>query len=229
MTRNTGKNKYLFRSHISERQFRLVLSCFCKDYTAKMTSEIVGISRNTINFLYSKFRERILLLECLNKNLDGEVEVDESYFGARRVRGKRGRGAKGKIPVVGLLKRGGKVYTRVIANCQRKNLLPIIKGKVLEETTIFTDGWKSYDGLVLNGYHHYRIYHSKNEFARGKNHINGIESFWSYTKRRLNKFNGIRKDKFLFHLKESEYRWNAKTGNVNIYQELLKKFREKPL
>jgi len=194
-----------------------------------MTSEIVGISRNTINFLYSKFRERILLLECLNKNLDGEVEVDESYFGARRVRGKRGRGAKGKIPVVGLLKRGGKVYTRVIANCQRKNLLPIIKGKVLEETTIFTDGWKSYDGLVLNGYHHYRIYHSKNEFARGKNHINGIESFWSYTKRRLNKFNGIRKDKFLFHLKESEYRWNAKTGNVNIYQELLKKFREKPL
>jgi len=194
-----------------------------------MTSEIVGISRNTINFLYSKFRERILLLECLNKNLDGEVEVDESYFGARRVRGKRGREVKGKIPVVGLLKRGGKVYTRVIANCQRKNLLPIIKGKVLEETTIFTDGWKSYDGLVLNGYHHYRIYHSKNEFARGKNHINGIESFWSYTKRRLNKFNGIRKDKFLFHLKESEYRWNAKTGNVNIYQELLKKFREKPL
>lgn len=229
MTRNIGKNKYIFRSHISESKFRIVLSCFCKDYTAKMTSEVVGISRNTINFLYSKFRERILLLECLSKNLDGEVEVDESYFGARRIRGKRGRGAKGKIPVVGLLKRGGKVYTKIIANCQRKSLLPIIKGKVLEETTIFTDGWKSYDGLVLNGYHHYRIYHSKNEFARGKNHINGIESFWSYTKRRLNKFNGIRKDKFILHLKESEYRWNAKTENVNIYQELLKKFREKPL
>ena len=229
MTRYTGKNKYLSRSHISERKFRLVLSCFCKDYTAKMTSEIAGISRNTINSLYSKFREGILLLECLSKNLDGEVEIDESYFGARRVRGKRGRGAKGKIPVVGLLKRGGKVYTRVIDNCRRRNLLPIIKGKVLEETTIFTDGWKSYDGLVLNGYRHYRIYHSKNEFARGKNHINGIESFWSYAKRRLNKFNGIRKDKFLLHLKESEYRWNAKTENGNIYQELLKKFREKPL
>jgi len=194
-----------------------------------MSSEITGVSRNTVNFLYSKFRERILLLECSGKNLDGEVEVDESYFGARRVRGKRDRGAKGKIPVIGLLKRGGKVYTKIIANCQRKNLLPIIKGKVLEETTIFTDGWKSYDGLVLNGYHHYRIYHSKNEFARGKNHINGIESFWSYTKRRLNKFNGIRKDRFILHLRESEYRWNAKTGNVNIYQELLKKFREKPL
>ena len=91
------------------------------------------------------------------KNLDGEVEVDESYFGARRVRSKRGCGAKGEVPVIGLLKRGGKVYTKIITNYQKKELLPIIKGKVLEEITIFTDGWKSYDGLVLNGYHHYPV------------------------------------------------------------------------
>jgi len=86
--------------------------------------------------------------------------------------------------------------------------MPVIKGKVLEELTIYTDGWKSYDGLVLNGYKHHRIHHHENEFVRGKNHVNGIESFWSYTKRRLLKFNGIRKDKFLLHLKESQFRWN---------------------
>ncbi|AJI61230.1 putative transposase [Francisella tularensis subsp. novicida U112] len=50
--------------------------------------------------------------------------------------------------------------------------MPIIQGKILENSTIYTDGWKAYDGLILNGYDHYRIYHSHNEFARGKNHVN---------------------------------------------------------
>ncbi len=221
------KNIYLKHAHISQRKFKQVLVCFTNDYTAKATSQIVGISRNTVNGLYSFFRLRILELSKTSQDLDGEVEVDESYFGARRVRGKRGRGAKGKIPVVGLLKRQGKVYTQIIPNCTRQELMPIIKGKVLKDTTIYTDGWRSYDGLVLNGYKHYRIHHSENEFARGRNHVNGIESFWSYTKRRLNKFNGIRKDNFLIHLKESEFRWN--TRNDNMYRKLLKNFREKPL
>lgn len=94
--------------------------------------------------------------------------------------------------------------------------MPVIKGKILEESTVYTDGWKSYDGLVLNGYKHYRIYHSKDEFARGKNHINGIESFWSYTKRRLAKFNGIYKHYFLIYLKESEWRFNHQHNNLEI-------------
>jgi len=222
------KNKYFNHSHISERKFRQILKLFCKDHTAFAVSDTTGISRITINSLYALFRERILSL--INNDLfNNEVEIDESYFGARRVRGKRGRGAKGKTPVVGLLKRKGRVYTQIIPNCSRHELMPIIKGKILTDTTVYTDGWKSYDGLVLNGYKHYRIHHHKNEFARGKNHVNGIESFWSYTKRRLNKFNGIQKTKFLLHLKESEYRWNIRTNNGNMYQELLKNFREKPL
>lgn len=75
--------------------------------------------------MFNRFRERILTLTDDRQSFNGEVEVDESYFGARRVRGKRGRGAKGKIPVVGLLKRGGKVYTQVITNCHRRSLMPI--------------------------------------------------------------------------------------------------------
>lgn len=222
------KNKYFNRSHISEKKFRQILKLFCKDHTAFAASDATSISRVTINKIYAKFRQRILLIVDDNL-LDNEVEIDESYFGARRVRGKRGRGAKGKTPVVGLLKRKGRVYTQIIPNCTRRKLMPIIKGKILTDTTIYTDGWKSYDGLVLNGYKHYRIHHHENEFARGKNHVNGIESFWSYTKRRLNKFNGIQKSKFLLHLKESEYRWNIRTNSGNMCQELLKNFREKAL
>ena len=80
--------------------------------------------------------------------------------------------------------------------------MPIIQGKILEGSTIYTDGWKAYDGLILNGYEHYRIFHSHNEFVRGKNHVNGIESFWAFTKRRLAKFNGLTDDKFILHLKD---------------------------
>jgi len=223
------RNKYLKHAHISDKKFRLILRCFCEDYTAEQTAKRSAVSRVSINTLYTKFRLRIIGLVGLNGELDGEVEVDESYFGAKRVRGKRGRGARGKTPVVGLLKRQGQVYTQVVKNCTKEQLMPILRGKILGNTTVYTDGWKSYAGLVLNGYKHYRIHHSANEFARGKNHVNGIESFWSYAKRRMIKFNGIRKEKFLLHLKESEFRWNERINGVNVYQRLLRNFRENPL
>ena len=98
--------------------------------------------------------------------------------------------------------------------------MPIIQGRILEGSTIYTDGWKAYDGLILNGYEHYRVYHSKNEFARGKSHVNGIESFWSFAKRRLAKFNGLTDDKFFLHLKECEFRFNHR--HENLEQKALK-------
>jgi len=153
--------------------------------------------------------------------------LDESYFGAKRVRGKKGRGAAGKTPVFGLLKRDGRVYVEVVKNCTKEQLMPIIQGKILEGSIINTDGWKAYDGLILNGYTHHRVFHSKNEFARGKNHVNGIESFWSYSKRRLAKFNGLTDEKFILHLKESEFRFNNR--KQNLYKILLKIIRENPL
>ena len=114
---------------------------------------------------------------------DGEIELAESYFGARRVKGKRGRGAGGKIPVFGMLKREGNVYTQIISNCSVSELIPIIAARASKDSTIYTDCFKSYSGLVDYGYKkHYRVKHSKNEFAKGKNHINGIENFWAYVK-----------------------------------------------
>ena len=221
------KNKYCKRSRLTEYQFRLVLQYFCDDFDTVKTARRIGISRESLTVYFGKIRERIAHLAENDTQLSGEIEVDESYFGAKRIRGKRGRGAKGKIPVIGLLKRNGAVYTKIVARCSRKELVPIIRGKILSESTVYTDGWKSYDGLVLNGYKHYRIYHSKDEFARGKNHINGIESFWSYVKRRMAKQNGVRKNKFMLHLKESEYRWNNK--NKDMYTTLLKEFKSNPL
>ena len=172
------------------------------------------INRNTVNNYYNLFRKLIFERSLADeKKESGEFELDESYFGARRVRGKRGRGAAGKTPVFGLLKREGKVFVKIVPNCSREELMPIIQRKILEGSTIHTDGWKAYDGLILNGYNHYRVFHHENEFARGKSHVNGIEGFWSYAKRRLSKFNGLSNETFLLHLKETECRFNHRDDN----------------
>lgn len=135
------------------------------------------------------------------------------------MRGKRGLGAAGKTPVV--LKREGKVFVSMVPRCSREELLPIIQGKILEGSTIHTDGWKAYDGLILNGCTHYRVFHHENEFVREKSHVNGIESFWSFVKRRLAKFNGLTDEKFILHLKECECRSNIRNENFAVFMEQL--------
>ena len=222
------KNRCLHHAHISEVKFREVLKLFCADIPALTVAGLVGLSVQSTQRLYDRLRLRILQFALEEaRPFAGEVEIGESYFGARRVRGKRGRGAAGKTPVIGLLKRGGKVFTAIVENCSRQELMPIIKGQVLSESIVYTDGWKSYDGLVLGGYKHHRIHHHENQFARGKNHVNGIESFWSFTKLRVAKLRGIRSDFLLLHLKESEWRWNHRDSH--LYRFLLKPLRSKPL
>ena len=192
------------------------------DLTATATSELLKLNRKTVNNYFTEFRELILedSIQKHQKEL-GIFELDESYFGAKRVRGKRGRGAAGKTPVFGVLKREGKVFVSIVPRCSREELLPIIQGKILEGSTIHTDGWKAYDGLILNGYTYYRVFHHENEFVREKSHVNGIESFWSFAKRRLAKFNGLTDEKFILHLKECECRFNLRNENFAVFMEQL--------
>lgn len=196
-------------SKISDYQILKILSFFFKDFTATQAAAWVGFNRKTLNRYFNLFRRAIFAWQQKElKRLKGEFEIDESYFGAHRVRGKRGRGASGKTPVFGVLKRGGKVYVTIVKDCSKAALMPVIKGKIVEGSTIYSDGWTAYDGVILSGYKHKRVFHHENEFARGKNHINGIESFWSYAKRRLAKFNGVPRHTFALHLAECQFRFN---------------------
>ena len=136
----------------------------------------------------------------------GEIEVDESYFGGVR-KGKRGRGAAGKVPVFGLLKRGGRVYAVTIPNARSETLIPIIESKIRPDSIVYTDCFKAYDVLDVSDFHHVRINHSK-LFAQDRNHINGIENFWNQAKRHMRKFNGVPKAHFGLFLKECEWRFN---------------------
>lgn len=223
------KNKYIYRSRISEKKFREILDYFCLDIEATKISKLSGISRNAINRILKQIRI-LIAKECENiSKLQGEIEIDESYFGAKRIRGKRGRGAGGKTPVFGMLKRDGNVYTQVVTNCKAKTLIPILREfSQLDQSTIYSDSWKAYDGLVDYGAkEHYRVKHCQSEFANGRNHINGIENFWGYAKHRLSKFKGISKENFYLHL--CEFRYNTKSNQEDLYKKLLKLIRENPL
>jgi|SRR6476469_6659879 len=200
-------------SKLSNYQLKKIIQCFCLDIDATKTSLLLGFNRKTINRYFLIFRQAIFWYQCLEfEKLLGKVELDESYFGAKRLRGyhgklKRGRGTL-KQPVFGIFKRNGRVYTEIVPDVKKKTLVPIILGKVNLRSIVYTDKWRGYDGLVSVGYDkHFRVNHGKNEFAlEGEVTINGIESFWSFTKRRLAKFNGS-KINFHLHLKECEWRW----------------------
>jgi transposase-like protein len=222
------QNKYVIRSRISEKKLREIVRYFSMDLEATKISELTGLSRQTINKYLKAIRERIVEYCESESPFKGEIEVDESYFGGKRIKGKRGRGASGKTIVFGLLKRNGKVYTEIVPDCAQATLQGIIRGKVDPESVIHSDGWRGYNGLVDIGYKkHYRVEHGKNEFVRGKSHINGIESFWGIAKTRLAKRRGIKKDVFLLHLKECEFRFNYR--NENLYDIILKILKNRPL
>ena len=184
------KNKYIIRSRISEKKFRAILKYFAEDIEASKISNLTKISEVSLCRIFREIRV-IMAKECEKiSKFSGEIEIDESYFGAKRVRGKRGRGASGKQPVFNFaslvtasrtvcLKETVRSIPRLVKNCSASELIPILSQySKLDSSTKYLDCWKAYDGLVDYGAKaHYRVKHSKNEFANGKNHINGIENF----------------------------------------------------
>jgi len=216
-------NRYKKRAHISENKFKQIVRHFALDLTASQIAQLTKMNRNTINKYLIQIRQVIADYCEQQSPFSGEVEIDESYFGARRVKGIRGRGARGKTIVFGIFQRNGKVYTEIVPDCKSKTLQAIVRGKVSIESVIHSDTWRGYDGLVDLGYQkHYRVKHGINEFANGKSHINGIESFWAFAKTRLSKFRGLNKSTFYLHLKETEFRFNHRNNRNSMTQLILK-------
>lgn len=208
-------------SRLTTNKRNRLLEFFVAGVTARMAAEIAGVNRNTARLFFHRLRVIIAEeQEKLSPFVDGEVEVDESYFGGRR-KGKRGRGAVGKVPVFGLLKRGGKVYTQVIPDAKASTLMPIIKDRIAPDSIVYSDSLPSYNALDISDFRHYRINHSK-LFADKKNHINGIENFWNQAKRHMRQFNGVPKQNFNLFLKECEFRFNNPSPKKQLH--LLKQW-----
>ena len=209
-------------------QLRLI-EHFVAGTPARMAAQLVGVNRHTATLYYHKLRELITERIAHESPFGGEVEIDESYrrcciaVGGQR-KGKRGRGAAGKVVVFGILKRGGRVYTAVPPDLKRTTLLPIIRQQVKPDSLVITDGFTSYDSLDAEGFNHERVGHEETLVTYDANgraaHINGIENFWSQAKRHLRRYNGVPRAHFELFLKECEWRFNYGSP-----RELLKTLR----
>ena len=211
------------KSRLSWYKQTKLIELFVAGSTARTAARLVGVNKTTASYYFQRLR--LLIYENSQEPglLEGEIEVDESYFGGRR-KGKRGRGAGNKVPVFGLLKRNGSVYACIIPNARADTLIPIIREKVKPDSIVYTDSFRSYNALDVSEFTHYRINHSK-EFVQDRNHINGIENFWSQANRHM--YNGIPKEHFHLFLKECEWRFNNSDPKRQLHQ--LKQWVKKEL
>ncbi|MFW9303093.1 IS1595 family transposase [Glaesserella parasuis] len=193
-----------------------LLEFFMLEVTARSAADLLVIQPNSAILFCRKIREVIsyhLALEA-DEVFDGQIELDESYFGGPR-KGKRGRGAAGKVAVFGILKRQGKVFTVVVNDTKTTTLMPVIARKIKPDSWVYTDTYRSYDALDVSEFHHERINHLE-LFAVKQNHINDIENFWNQAKRILRKYNGIDRKSFPLFLKECEFRFNFGTPKEQL-------------
>jgi transposase len=198
-------------------KFILAVKLFILEVSAHKAHKEFDLAYNTTFKIYTKLRQCIYKFVSKDDQfLAGEIGMDESYFAGKR-KGNRGRGAKNKIPVFGILERNGKVKVEIVRDVSAETLLRETIKKVRRGSLIYTDKFKSYDSLVMYGFKHERIDKSI-KFANGKVYINGIEGFWSYAKERLLKFHGVSKDNFVYYLKELEFRYNFRENiDDNLY------------
>ena len=194
-------------------QWLSLVKLFELEVSVRKMSLQMGLSYRTVYRAVSAIRFSILShARDAEGLLAGEIELDESYFGGKR-KGKRGRGAAGKVPVFGILERNGIVQVSMVPDVSAEPLLGLTVKKVRRGSVVYTDKFKSYDSLMFCGYRHLNVDHQK-RFSSGKVYINGLEGFWSWAKERFIKHHGVSKKYFPLYLKELEFRYNNRHSDI---------------
>jgi len=205
--------RWLNQSRLSCQNWLRVLKLFELEVSTNKIASQLAMPYNTIHRAVMIIRHAILCTAAdADKLLGGEIEIDESYFGGKR-KGRRGRGAAGKVPVFGILERQGTVKVEVVPDVRADTLLGLTVKIVRRGSIVYTDRYSVYDSLMFCGYRHLSINHQK-RFARGKVYINGLEGFWSWAKERLIKHHGISPRWFPYYLKELEFRYNHRHDDM---------------
>jgi len=142
------------------------------------------------------------------------VEADETYVGGKKHDGKRGRGASGKTPVVGLVERKGDIRLEATKDTTAVSLIEIIKNNVMAGATVMTDEYRPYNHVAKLGYAYERVNHSAKVFAVGRVHTNTIEGAWSHFKLSIRAiYIGVSAKHLQKYCAEYEYRYNTRGLN----------------
>ena len=197
----------LWHSRLSSEQIRRLLEHFVAGTPARTAAELAEVNRNTATYFYHRLRELIAaqLARSDDASESGEVEVHESHLGC--VGHGKGHNAQRSAPVLGLLTRGGKIHTSMVADTRSDTLTPILRGNVNPDSLVYTSGKQVSDVLDRLGMRYQKV-NNKDRFTRGPVHTNGIENFWNQSRRHLRKYNGIPAQHLHLYIKECEWRYN---------------------
>lgn len=208
---------------LSKYRWRKILHWFVLEHSVNDIQEQTNVSKYYILKVLLILRQQ--MLTDIPTVFEGIVEVDETYLGGQmknrrlQVKRKLGKMRRGfgtiKQPVFGILCRSGKVWAELIDKTEAINLQPIIQKKVKKGSIVCSDTWRGYTGIAAKGYVHRLVKHSEGEYSDKKgNHINGLEGFWGYLKRKLAAKGGIRKSRLHLYLGEYVWRYNHRHLNV---------------
>jgi len=219
--------------NIPNKLLKQIISEFVLEHSTNIILARVNVSK------YKLLKTLTLLRMEMTRDVpdvfDGYVEVDETYLGGQmknrklqerlkyKKRSKQTRGfGTIKQPVFGILCRSGKVWARIIDKIEAEDLHPLIEKQVKKGSTICSDTWRGYTGIAAKGYVHRLVEHSKNEYSDKKgNHINGLEGFWGYLKRKLSAKGGIRRERLPIYLGEYVWRYNHRNLSLKEQENLL--------
>jgi len=213
---------------LSREKWRKIIFWFVLD------QPLLVIEKQTRVSHYSVVKATNILRQVMARDVpgvfSGTVEVDETYLGGQNKNkrksqlrkdkeilgreSKRGFGTT-KQAVFGILARSGKVFARLVEDTEAKDLIPIIEKKVKSGSKICSDTWRAYTGLATRGYVHRVVNHSKKEYVKGRNHINGLEGFFGYLKRKLAAKGGVRRKYLSLFLSEYVWRYNYRQMEIN--------------
>ena len=223
----TDRRKYL---RITSATVRKVVQEFLLEHSTNVILTRVTISRYMLLKLLTLLR--MVMVQDVPEVFEGTVEVDETYLGGqwknkrlsikrKAAQVKRGRGTT-KQAVFGILCRSGKVWAELIDSVEAKQLRSRILKQVKRGSTVCSDTWKGYTGIAAKGYVHRLVNHGSNIYSDKKgNHINGLEGFWGYLKRKLAAKGGIRQERLNLYLGEYVWRYNHRTMNFKEQEKLL--------
>ena len=220
---------------ISQAKLRNLIQEFLLEHSTNIILSRVDISKYMLLKILTLLR--VAMTQDLPEVFEGNVEVDETYIGGQwknkrlsvkhnQLYSKRGRGTT-KQAVFGILCRNGKVWAELINGIDAKHLQTRILKQVKRGSVIYSDTWRGYTGIAAKGYVHRLVKHSKNSYVSNGNHINGLEGFWGYLKRKLAAKGGIRKERLRFYLGEYVWRYNHRHMNFKEQEKHLTKLLKK--
>jgi len=150
------------------------------------------------------------LMDAGHSMFGGEVEADETYIGGV-AKGKRGRGALNKTPVIGIVERRGGVVAKVMDSVTTVNAIKLIRSNVEQGTTVHTDEYPIYNYVGKLGFKHEVVNHGQKEYVRGRVHTNTIDGFWSQVKRSIDgTHHGVSRKYLQNYVNEFSFRYSRR-------------------